>query len=129
MKLTLIILLESIEGLSHILGDDNLGENDELKLNVTQKTYVLIKSTKLGLIHYKQSYVKVLKQMLEIIHSWYWDYSLDGEYPKVLIDKFKEWSKDNKKTISTGQRKTEYISKPRYIFNSSIHVSSFMRIF
>lgn len=30
-------LLESIEGLSHILGDDNLGENDELKLNVTQK--------------------------------------------------------------------------------------------
>lgn len=57
--------------------------------------------------------------MLEIIHSWYWDYSLDGEYPKVLIDKFKEWSKDNKKTISTGQRKTEYISKPRYIFNSS----------
>ena len=112
-------LLESIEGLSHILGDDNLGENDELKLNVTQKTYVLIKSTKLGLIHYKQSYVKVLKQMLEIIHSWYWDYSLDGEYPKVLIDKFKEWSKDNKKTISTGQRKTEYISKPRYIFNSS----------
>ena len=112
-------LLESIEGLSHILGDDNLGENDELKLNVTQKTYVLIKSTKLGLIHYKQSYVKVLKQMLEIIHSWYWDYSLDGEYPKVLIDKFKEWSKDNKKTISTGQRKAEYISKPRYIFNSS----------
>lgn len=30
-------LLESIQGLSHILGDDNLGENDELKLNVTQK--------------------------------------------------------------------------------------------
>ncbi len=113
------ILLESIEGLAPLLSEEsNNSQEDSLVLNVTKKTYVLIKSTKLGLLHYKQSYVSILKRMLEIIDSWYWSLSFEEEkYSPILIDEFKKWVPNNQKTPLGENQKVEYISKPRYKFD------------
>lgn len=109
------ILLETIEGISDLLDlDKNSGDENKLVLNVTKRTYDLIKYTKLGLLHYKESYVEIIKQILQIIDSWNWGYQLNGDFPQILIDVCKRWSVKRKKLLLSNERTYEYIGKPHY---------------
>lgn len=111
------ILLNSLEGLIELF-KQGVSADDTLNLNVTQKTYVLIKSTKLAITHYISSLIHIMKQMLEIVDAWYYDVSLENKYPKVLTEKFNEWSIENAKPFSMGLRNQEYVNKPKYVFNT-----------
>lgn len=110
------LLLESLDGLTNILALEDL-KDDDLKLNATQKTYVLIQSSKYALIYYKESLAFFMKQMLEIIHAWYYDVSIETELPKVLLEKFNEWKLDNIKSKVDRPINKEYVYKPEYSLN------------
>ena len=89
-------------------------EKDELSVNVTQKTYTLIKSTKLAIIHFKKDMIQFLELILGLINEWYYNDSISEIYPAPYKDILSEWIKDNQ--IIANQRKhasqQEYISRP-----------------
>ena len=89
-------------------------DKDELSVNVTQKTYTLIKSTKLAIIHFKKDMIRFLELILGLINEWYYNDSVSDIYPTPYKDVLSDWVKDNQ--IIANQRKhmsqQEYISRP-----------------
>lgn len=118
---------------NHVLEDNNLydefnfiydglkdsmsTDNDELSLNVTRKTYQLIKSTKDIILceEYRSSMCEFSEGIIKLIDSYYWDDEnlvCDNEY---LNYGFSEWIRKNQKKESikrlTGEQRPEFISR------------------
>lgn len=89
-------------------------ENDELSLNVTNKTYSLIKSTKDLINHEKgiESLIKLSVSILKIIDNYYWSnpsLSFDNEYFKYGFENWK--SKLDKTVTESKNRNTDFRSR------------------
>lgn len=106
------ILLDTIIGIYPLLSDKNTLDSDELSVNVTKKTYKLIKYTKLGILTYLDSYMAIMKMVMYLIDAWNWNYYLETDLPKVLVDKFNDWVKERDPKRTNDISRSDYISKP-----------------
>jgi len=95
-------------------------DKDELSINVTQKTYTLIRSTKLAMIHYKKDMIFFLELMIGMINEWYYNDAITDKYPIIYQDVFLDWIEDNQAIASQRklQNRQEYISQPTIRLNT-----------
>ncbi len=110
------VLGDTFLGLKSILSDDE-GEEDELNLTVTNKTYQLIKSTKLAIINFPREMAKITSVFIEIIHNWYYNNPISSNISSFHKEALTEWEKEQKKEKLTTTKRKEYIRDPRYFYD------------
>lgn len=109
------VLYETFCGLKSTLLDDK-GEEDKLNLAVTNKTYELIKSTKLAIIHYPLEMAKITNTFIQMIHNWYYNNPIDNKISSYHKKAFNSWVEKQKREKPSVSKK-EYIRNPRFNFN------------
>jgi hypothetical protein len=113
------LLSMALHGIKRLFNQSNLDE-DSFQLNATNKTYTLIKSTKLAIIHYEKEVIRLIRMMIGLIDSWYYDSLNENKYPQILIDYFNDWVKENEDILPKERvkKQREFIIKPTLKFNS-----------
>ena len=113
------ILESTLNGLANKFVAGDL-DNDEMKLNITQKTYTLIKSTKLAIIKYPIDMIDIIHTFLNLINDWYYGNNYIGNYNKFYIDAFESWVTESQNKPSGKQDNyTEYITRPVFSLDTN----------
>lgn len=92
-------IYEELEFIFNGLADSIIGEKDELEINITNKTYKLIKTT-LNIIKSKENLkelINVSSIILNYIDAYWWnDVSIDFEKSTYFKNGFSKWINQNK---------------------------------